>query len=435
MSFTTPYQPTALDAQLLFACGVSYTIGANPPVPLTTEPYFAGTGFKAGTTQTIIQGIIPETAGCLIGQITVGNTNTIVLAFRGTMPNEINDWATDLLAEPIDTSTINPAPPYVFPGSIHSGFYLSLAEILPQIETELSSLLATLGKTTPIAITGHSKGGGMASLAAYYLVNGANLGISMSNVTVTTFAGPNPGDTVFAAAMAPFNQKNFINNLDIVPWLALTPTYASAIANYFQSNPLSNPTVQAFLISILNTMTSWNYASASTVIPFISAPSSGTYSINTYEFGLEAAALYYIEQAFATASGNQGPNFEAILYAHTHGCGGGYMFAVCPGACPAGNCPLIIPTVNALINQTVVNNAQTVEVDFTGNLPGTVFNWTNDNTSIGLAASGAGNIPAFAAVGSNAPVVATITVTPVFTIDTTVQKGVAVTFTITVNPA
>ena len=61
----------------------------------------------------------------------------------------------------------------------------------------------------------------------------------------------------------------------------------------------------------------------------------------------------------------------------------------------------------------------------------TVFNWTNDTPSIGLAASGTGSIPSFTAVNTGStPMVATITVTP--TIDGC--AGTPVQFTITVNP-
>lgn len=49
------------------------------------------------------------------------------------------------------------------------------------------------------------------------------------------------------------------------------------------------------------------------------------------------------------------------------------------------------------------------------NLPGTqcLYNWTNDNASIGLAANGSGTIPLFTAKNTtNSPIVATITATP-----------------------
>ncbi|MEP7265220.1 MAG: beta-propeller fold lactonase family protein, partial [Bacteroidota bacterium] len=71
------------------------------------------------------------------------------------------------------------------------------------------------------------------------------------------------------------------------------------------------------------------------------------------------------------------------------------------------------PIANSIGNQTLCAGSNTTTTAFTtSNLPGT-FTWTNNNTAIGLAASGTGNIPSFATtavVGT-----ATISVTPVFT--------------------
>lgn len=73
------------------------------------------------------------------------------------------------------------------------------------------------------------------------------------------------------------------------------------------------------------------------------------------------------------------------------------------------------PNVSPVANQTVCNGSSTTAVNFSGTVPGTVFNWTNNNTTIGLAASGSGNIPSFTAVNNGAaPVTATITVTPTY---------------------
>ncbi len=59
----------------------------------------------------------------------------------------------------------------------------------------------------------------------------------------------------------------------------------------------------------------------------------------------------------------------------------------------------------------------------------------NNTPSIGLAASGSGNIASFTAINTgNAPVIATITVTPAYTNAGTTCTGTAKTFTITVNP-
>ena len=76
-------------------------------------------------------------------------------------------------------------------------------------------------------------------------------------------------------------------------------------------------------------------------------------------------------------------------------------------------------------------NTNTQAVNFTGAIPGTVYDWTNTAPSIGLPALGSGNIAAFSALNAGAtPVVATITVTP--TINGCV--GTPESFTITVNP-
>lgn len=94
-------------------------------------------------------------------------------------------------------------------------------------------------------------------------------------------------------------------------------------------------------------------------------------------------------------------------------------------------------TVNAVANQTVCNNASTAAVNFTSPTTGgtIVYNWTNSDPSIGLAASGSGNIPSFVATNaSNAPVTATITVTPAYTNAGVTCNGTPMSFTITVNP-
>src|SRR5690606_20359112 len=71
------------------------------------------------------------------------------------------------------------------------------------------------------------------------------------------------------------------------------------------------------------------------------------------------------------------------------------------------------PTVAAVADQTLCADAATTTVSFTGSVAGATYNWTNDNTAIGLAANGIGDIASFTATNTtNAPITATITVTP-----------------------
>ena len=93
--------------------------------------------------------------------------------------------------------------------------------------------------------------------------------------------------------------------------------------------------------------------------------------------------------------------------------------------------------VNQPASQVVCNNAPTAAVVFTTpNTGGTItYTWTNDQPTIGLAASGTGDIASFTAINAGtAPIVATIVVTPHFENGSVTCDGPTKTFTITVNP-
>ena len=88
------------------------------------------------------------------------------------------------------------------------------------------------------------------------------------------------------------------------------------------------------------------------------------------------------------------------------------------------------PTVTAPSNQTVCAGAMTSGIIFSG-AKGVSYQWTNSTPSIGLAASGTGDIAAFTANNeTDFPITSTIMVTPKQG-DCT---GTAQSFTITVNP-
>ncbi|MDO8953209.1 MAG: PKD-like domain-containing protein, partial [Draconibacterium sp.] len=93
------------------------------------------------------------------------------------------------------------------------------------------------------------------------------------------------------------------------------------------------------------------------------------------------------------------------------------------------------PSVNQPANQTLCSGTGTTAVNFTGSgvtpTSSISYNWTNDQPSIGLAASGSGNIASFPVLNNSAaPVTANIVVTPV----ANGCSGTPRTFTITVNP-
>ena len=108
-----------------------------------------------------------------------------------------------------------------------------------------------------------------------------------------------------------------------------------------------------------------------------------------------------------------------------------YYAEVTSNGCTSARIP-VLATVNT--NPTVTNpGAQTIclgsssnAINFTGNSGNTTYNWTNSNASIGIGASGTGNITSFTptTIGT-----ASITVTPTLATCT----GTPVTFAINVN--
>ncbi|NTW31238.1 MAG: PKD domain-containing protein [Bacteroidetes bacterium] len=90
------------------------------------------------------------------------------------------------------------------------------------------------------------------------------------------------------------------------------------------------------------------------------------------------------------------------------------------------------PTITQVANHDICNGALTTIINFAGT--GTSYNWTNDNTSIGLIASGTGDISSFTAMNTGiSPVIANISVTPQYTNEGVTCQGSQITFTITVE--
>lgn len=94
------------------------------------------------------------------------------------------------------------------------------------------------------------------------------------------------------------------------------------------------------------------------------------------------------------------------------------------------------PVANTLSNQVFCNNVQSTVIALTSAVPNTTFAWANSNTTIGLAASGNGNIPVFTTVNTSTNSVATslITVNPSLAFNGLTCNGPSITFPITINP-
>ena len=126
--------------------------------------------------------------------------NLAILAFRGTEPDQLRDWISDIRVAKI-----------TFNGhQVHKGFYRAYQDIRRFVLDHINRL----DKTTQLYITGHSLGAALATLAAFDL---DRLGFKIMGVY--TFGSPRVGDRQFAAAFnAKFESRSYriINRSDIV---------------------------------------------------------------------------------------------------------------------------------------------------------------------------------------------------------------------------
>jgi hypothetical protein len=291
--------PTSVECRLLCASVCAYSVESDGT--LTPEqPYFDAaqfnplpTAFVAGT---------DAINACLVATTVDG----VVVAFRGTLPpsspdheQTIRDWMNDLNAELIQPTGV--------PGRVHEGFWNALDSFWQPVLAEAQRQMGQAGAGCNLFVTGHSKGGAMANLAAmrFKLERGIT-------PTVRTFAAAHPGDEDFAAAYDNFfdNSTRYEYADDIVPHMP--PSLA--FRNMFAAVPFAQPYVHRLDLD-------YSYVGTLQFIDWdgVIQPDSPTLRFTRFE-----------HLATQIVSGG----FAHIASDHDSGCGGGYMSAICPqGVC------------------------------------------------------------------------------------------------------
>jgi hypothetical protein len=222
--------PLSITARLLCAARHAYDVAATGAVadaPDSTRIGFTGTvnGFADGADR-INAALVGETA------------DAIIVAFRGTLPPDspnhrqvILDWANDCDALLV-------TDPGGLLGHVHQGFLDALDTLWPGIESETKTRSGA-NPTKPVYVTGHSKGGPLANLAAMRLRAALP---AATPILVATFAGARPGDDAFAAAYGAAipNSARYEYADDIVPHLPPSDEFITMFSNI----PQIGPTVQ-----------------------------------------------------------------------------------------------------------------------------------------------------------------------------------------------
>lgn len=209
-----------LSSRLASACVCSYGISAKTGHYTPPAIYDAAVNW-IGTPKPVAAPSIP--GGPLINACLIGlNQDGIILAFRGTLPPawtvaSLEDWWQDIVgSEPIHASPL--------PGKVHSGFWKALSTLWNEVLHELKNLRNAHPQAL-IYITGHSKGGPLASLGGARLL----LEDKIRAERIITFASPHPGDKKFVSDYPrQLPVTRFENYLDIVPFIPPTKTFFDA---------------------------------------------------------------------------------------------------------------------------------------------------------------------------------------------------------------
>lgn len=293
---------TALSMQARSLCASVAAYGINKiGTFILSDPYYSAIGYLTPPVAFVAGD--DDIDACLVGTTDQG----VILAFRGTIPPNIHnqesvlDWIGDLTDNPIVAPSI--------PGKVHEGFWQGLSALWEPMTKEIKQQMTVGGKTLPLYITGHSKGGALSSLAALRL----KLEAGIVPTAVYTFASPHPGDSTFANQynLEIPNHTRYEYGNDIVPHIVPDAAFMDAIAH-----------LPEFSRSFKG-MEMWDYAHVGT-LQFIQWHQESVISDSN---ALKAERLVRLAGEIVEC------HFDAIVAAHSASCGGGYMGGLCPEIC------------------------------------------------------------------------------------------------------
>jgi len=288
---------TSLHGRLLCASNWAYAVDADGSVR-AAPPYDTAVGFVAAP-----QGFVSgkdERDACLVGR----NGDGIVVAFRGTLPPDspnrrqaLEDWLQDF-----DAGLVSRAG---MPGQVHEGFARTVDTLWPELSAAVKALRAA--RPDRVFVTGHSKGGAVAPLAAMRLL--AEGIVTKAEIEVCTFAGAHAGNQAFADGylQAVSSAVRYEFGDDIVPHVPPSFVFRHALSK----------------IEALRGAVGVGYAPAG--------------ELRFIDWGgriVGGSAMLHLKRLWHLVRCVGRLEFEQIVRAHSIECGSGYMSAVCPaGVC------------------------------------------------------------------------------------------------------
>lgn len=298
------------------ACASATTYGIDPATGayVPQQPFSDVVNFDAAPS-VINSGGSDRINAALVGKNAAG----IIVAFRGTIPptdvDSIPDWLEDFFVEPTACG--------VLPGKVHSGFCHDIQSIISSVTAAVKALDPSPNE---VFVTGHSKGGALASLGAYLLIQA---GVAVQQVV--TFASPRTGDPDFRAGYQKVipNQIRYENYGDLVPLVPPSAPFIPGLAAVVGKIP----DVGTKLAALLKEAQGWDYVPVGQKY-FVESKANG-YAIDTGESDADQIADFIINLV-----GNGLDIVKTLANAHSISCHLGYMSGACPLSVCAGTAQL-----------------------------------------------------------------------------------------------
>lgn len=268
------------------------------------------------------------------------------------------------------------------------------------------------GCTGTVNIT-ESAGGGTLSCVPVCAVTASNLGPYCTGTTITLNATAATGATGYSWT-GPNGFTATGQNVTI-------PNCNASMAGVYTVTATGAATCSGSTTVVVNPTPTMN--------PSVNSPVCIGSPINFTSGAPVGALVAWTGPAFAALNPN--PTIASATLANA----GNYTVTVLQNGCQAQQIiPVVVtaaPTVTATPSATYCSGSSVPAVSFTGTPANATFTWTNNQSAIGLAASGTGGVPTFTATNTTAnPIVATVSVIP----HLGTCNGTASNFTITVNP-
>jgi gliding motility-associated-like protein len=381
-------------------CGSPVLTGPPLPALLSTECYalFSSNGPVVDDFATFVIGDVGTNLGATLGYDPLKVTGTIHPIPDGSTAQ----CATDLLT--VYTNLSTPALPYdielLWPSLLGHDLVLTPHTYILNGATALTDTLYLNAEGNANAVFVFQIYGAFqtSTFSKIVLKNGAQA----KNVYWKIDGAVNIGDySIFNGSIVSAGAINLLTGVELngraLTMVGALSTYAATVntpsgmagsAGIVMGNDTvcQGQTGVIYTVAPINNATSYNWTlpSGTTIT---SGANTNSITVDFDSNALSGTWNITVQGSSSCGSGTASTNFQVVVTA--------------------------TPQIASVPSQADCAGANTTAVNFSGGTAGTIYNWTNNNITIGLAANGTGNINSFIGLNNGiGPAIATITVTP-----------------------